>query len=282
MTRISQISVSFLSVGTGSMVVFETSHGGVLVYDCRLTDATAYDALGFLRERLGAGRPIDVFVASHPDPEHVSGLDELHFHFPLREIWHYGGPQDRAYLGKVGQRLPLVALQPGKTYRAPGQRFLCLNAHRPGAANPDEGSIALHASYMTGSVLLSGDTPAATWREVIAPTFGTRLRSRVLLASHHGSDRFFYEDAAEAYLGHMELIRPKLVVVSVGAEGGSLPDPTALNLYRHYATGFSGLRMARTDEVGHVIYTVLPDGQEVLEAVYQGQRARLVEADAWR
>ena len=83
-----------------------------------------------------------------------------------------------------------------------------------------------------------------SWKEFILPNYTTaKISSTIMLASHHGSISFFDDPNNEKqyYTKHIENIKPKLTVFSIG-DSEELPDENAVNLYENYSTGYGNNR----------------------------------------
>ena len=88
-------------------------------------------------------------------------------------------------------------------------------------------------------MLLAGDTDYRPWKEKILPSYGSDVKSSILLASHHGSIGFFDDpsDTQRYYTAHIEAIAPAMTLGSVGPNQNNLPDAKALKLYEKYSSG---------------------------------------------
>ncbi len=115
-----------------------------------------------------------------------------------------------------------------------------------------------------GSVMLAGDSDAATWRASICRDYSEAdLSSSILLASHHGSLSFFDDPADERhyYIHHVKSVSPAMTVISVGRNSHGHPDPKAMELYERYTTGSKeGNKIYRTDTNGTIKLTLKDEG----------------------
>lgn len=89
-------SITFFPVGNGDMTLIELDNGQRVLIDINVRGAAdddnedEPDVMSLLRDRLntdGQGRPyVDAFLLSHPDKDHVTGL-EKHFHLGSPSNW---------------------------------------------------------------------------------------------------------------------------------------------------------------------------------------------------
>ena len=252
------ILVHFLNVGCGNMVLLTTPNGATVVYDCDLTLAYKESLLAYLAEVIGPSKPIDIFINSHPHPDHIRGIGMLHRAHPIKQVWDIApaGQEPDTMEYEEYQRTceglrharPLAGLK----WRLGLIEVEVLNARISEATDLDEGSLVVKMSNGGTSVLLTGDTSAKRWRDWIVPKYGRKLASTVLLASHHGCKRFFRCDADgdEIYEEHIKAIAPELTVVSTGPNARGLPDPEALGLYAKHSGGED--RVWLTQDKGHI------------------------------
>jgi competence protein ComEC len=110
----------------------------------------------------------------------------------------------------------------------------------------NNGSLVLRASTPTGTLLLTGDVELLAQASLL--TSGVDLRADVLKIPHHGS-RY----SSPTFL---EAVRPRLVLVSVGAGNRyGHPNATVLDLLHR-----AGALVRRTDESGDVAVVASRDG----------------------
>jgi beta-lactamase superfamily II metal-dependent hydrolase len=105
------------------------------------------------------------------------------------------------------------------------------------------------------SVLLTGDTDAATWKNIREHYGDNDLSCTLLLASHHGSITYFDDPSDEKnyYTGHLKAKSPSMTIVSVGDNAHGHPDKKALEFYEKYSSGSNrGNKVYRTDVQGHM------------------------------
>src|SRR5438132_1233839 len=83
------ITVDFIDVGQGNMVLLQLSDGTVMLYDCNVTEDNENRVLSHMAKAV-PGSKIDIFVNSHRDADHMRGVRRVHRAFPIQRIWDSG------------------------------------------------------------------------------------------------------------------------------------------------------------------------------------------------
>jgi len=179
------------------------------------------------------------FVLTHPDMDHMSGLDELAEKVQILNFWDtdhnktinqtdWAGspynPKDwERYLKLRGSsEMPKCLrlrrnetseccwVQDGIKILSPSQNLIKLSAD---AAEDDPQkyhhlSYVLRVEYAGVKILLGGDASVEAWEDMLKEHGSETLKSHVFLAPHHGSKENIHKEAFEA-------INPDFVIVSV-------------------------------------------------------------------
>lgn len=208
-----------LDVGRGSSQVVRTADGRVIVIDCgslSFRDAGAAVTAPFLWSR-GLTR-IDLLVLSHADADHVNGVRSLAERFRIGAVAvspYFARSEAGSTLLRwiEAQGIPVRRIQrsgPGPVEWAQGIEVLGPPAW-PGLLPPEnESSVVLRI----GGVLFPGDIEEAGASHLMK--LGPALRSRVLVAPHHGKFHKEHEAFAAA-------VAPELVLVSAPEGYSSAP-----------------------------------------------------------
>jgi competence protein ComEC len=215
------LEVIFVSVGHGDATLLRLPDGSAVLVDAGGSpgggpDPGARDVVPLLRD-LGVRRLAAVFV-SHPDPDHVLGLEAVATAVPIDLVFSNGdgGTGDaRALLA----RLAPIALLPGDGWSRAGVRFDVLGGAREAFA-PNDASMVLRVRYGETTFLLPGDVEADG--EAAAVARGG-LAADVVKVPHHGS-------RTSSTAAFVAAVRPRFAVVSVDAEnrhGFPHPEPVA-------------------------------------------------------
>lgn len=260
--------IHFVNVGQGNMQVIIFPDNYVIVYDCNITEENEKDVFGYL-ERIMPKKNIDFFVNSHREADHMSGIKRLNEKYPIKELLdtevsaNTETPEYKEYMEfrrTLGSNVYVAK---------PYQHFVAkpcvkiLNGARDGLNDPNTQSIVLHIDYNGSSVLLTGDTDAQTWKDFIIPEQGDKVKANVLLASHHGSIKFFGNPSNNNhYTGHLDKIKPQFTIISVG-EGNphGHPDSVAVAYYERYTSGSNqGDKIFTTQKHGNIKLELIGNG----------------------
>jgi competence protein ComEC len=240
------LRITFLDVGQGDSALLQVAHGAILV-DEGPPEGRVADQL----RRLGVRR-VAVLVLTHPQRDHVGGAAEVLRRFPVGLVLDPRLPSDSsdeaAALSEASRRhVPILAARAGRTLRIGRLTLRVLWPDAPGLAGDDPNlhATVILASFGSVDVFLTADAEG----EVTVP-----LRpppAEILKVAHHGS-------ADPALPELLELVRPRVAVISVGASN-DYGHPTASTLATLHAA--PGLAVFRTDLDGRVV--VETDGERI-------------------
>lgn len=264
------MNIHFFNVGLGSMTLICFPNGKTYLYDCNITDDNKKKVMRYLDKAMGSRETIEVFICSHRDADHMRGIRTIHSVYPIGSIRDAGVPgtttdssEYRAYM-RLRQEVGHKEIK-ARTYLEVGNvviRFM--NSKDENLSGANDQSIVMKIEYKGRSCMLAGDTSFRPWRETILPNYSaTKLRSNILLASHHGSLSFFDDPADEQgyYTAHIRKIKPAMTLISVGPNAHGLPDAKAVKLYKKYSSGSNkGNKVYRTDEKGNMKLTLKSSG----------------------
>lgn len=254
------IKAHFINVGQGNMVAVVFPDNEVLVYDCNITDDNEVAVLAYLKQIM-PNQSIDVFINSHRDADHTCGIKKLNTAFPIGTLWEAGvagntdTPEYRAYM-EFRRAVPhTYEVTSGDVWlRKPHVKIL--NGKRDALSDINAQSIVLRVDHEGSVLLLTGDTNASVWRDHILSEHSGSVNSLVLGGSHHGSFSFFNDDCdrEDPFVGHMNLIRPAITILSVGDNLHGHPDDDAIRHYETYCHGTTETKQKifRTDRHGNM------------------------------
>lgn len=260
--------IKFYLVNCGSglthLIVFPDDT--VMLFDCNLIDDADHPnrnkdyILDFFKNVIpkkideygNTFQPIDIFVNSHRDTDHLKGLKDINSMFPIQSIWDSGfhganiGNDDYKYYMGLRNRLKnknranlKVPTPSNKPFQCIGganiycfcdaqepttlvNELLCESADKEQHTN----CIVLLIHYAEKKLLLTGDSDWKAWKEDIVPNFEdcpvNYENTDILIASHHGSRTFFTrEDTINetkypntTYTESIRLISPKITLIS--------------------------------------------------------------------
>lgn len=268
--------VHFVDVGQGNMTLLQLANGTIFLYDCNVTEDNEDRVLGYLGEKIGWGRSINVFVNSHRDADHMRGVQKIHQYFPIKHIWDSGvagttpnSTEYREYMG-LRRQVGFTEIERLKRWDYGATRLRVMNARNDDLPDdPNAQSIVIKVVHQDtrnnelGSVILTGDTNAVTWQSIQQHYSNGDLSCSILLGSHHGSITFFDDPSNDRhyYTGHIRAMSPAMTIISVGDNVHGHPDEKAIELYKKYSHGSDkGNKLYRTDEQGHMRVELKDDG----------------------
>jgi len=251
--------VHFIDVGQGNMQVLIFPDNFVMIYDCNINEYNERKIFDYL-DKIMPKKNIDLFVNSHREADHMNGITKLHSKYPILNLWdteisaNTDAPEYKSYMEFRRSMGNNVWTAKPNHYHKIKPFIKILNGEREDSNDPNEQSIVLHIDYNGTSILLTGDTNAKVWKDYIMKE--SKIKSHILLASHHGS-KTFIDDLREEknyYTEHLKAIGPNVTIISVGENNPhGHPNNDAMKYYEKYSSGSDqGNKIFRTDEKGHI------------------------------
>jgi len=259
------LKLTFIDVGHGDSILIEFPKGEKMLIDGGGLYGDRFDigknvVAPFLRKK--KIRRIDTLVLSHPDPDHLKGLNFIASQFSIGQFWENGfETQSEPYLQlKETLRQKNIKTQSLNEETLPqiinGVEVSVLNppawnVMQRKVQNPSDlnnSSLVMKLRFKNVSVLLAGDigNEAEGWML----RKGYPLRADIIKVSHHGSS----SSSSPLFL---EKVKPAYAIVSVGERNiARLPHPEVLKRYERLGT-----EIFRTDKHGAI--TVVTDGKEI-------------------
>jgi len=259
------LRLTFIDVGHGDSILIEFPEGKKMLVD----------GGGLYEDRFDTGknviapllwekkiRRIDTLVLTHPDPDHLKGLNFIASQFSIGQFW------DNGYQTQSEPYLQLKETLRGRKIKAqslneetPSQIIngVELSVLNPPAWDSTQGqienrmnlnnsSLVMRLQFKNVSVLLTGDIGKEAEGRILRKD--CPLRSDILKIPHHGS-------SSSSSLPFLERVNPGYAILSVGERNiGKLPHSEVLKKYEQLGT-----RLFRTDKQGAI--TVVTDGENV-------------------
>jgi competence protein ComEC len=248
-------------------------------YDVQLTNPVEYFKQHF------PGREIFRYVQSHPDLDHMRGLNALwNEGIVIRNVWdtwHTKVPDfktdnDRIDWGRYqrlrngewrkpgdatvlkyyrGTRRPYFNQNADLTDGGDGIHILAPTRETNATANISKNynnlSYVLYLVANDTRIILGGDAEADVWKS-IHDCYGSNLKCDILKASHHGRDSGYYQPAVAA-------MKPEFTIVSVGKK----PSTDASNKYRAYSNNVWSTRWK-----GDIVVNIPAYSQPTIDSEY--------------
>ncbi len=264
------MEVHFINVGCGTMVLILLPDDSIFMYDCNITNDNEDDVIAYIDKIIEPFTEIDVFINSHRDSDHFRGIKTLHEEHPIKKIWDTGVPGTtttsvdyREYMD-LRRSIPSKIIKPRTFWEYDEAILRCMNSQWDGYNEPNVQSVVLKIEYNGASVMLAGDTSFRPWKEKILPLYhNSKIKSDILLASHHGSLSFFDDPSDDKYYytKHIKMIKPQMTIISVGPNSNDLPDSKAVELYKKNSTGSKqGNKVFSTKNKGHMKLVLKDNG----------------------
>lgn len=229
----------FLDVGQGDSTLIDLPHFAMLI-DGGGTPRSEYDVgekLVVPALRAQGVFALDVVVATHPDADHIEGLQAVLQNVPVGELW-VGDAQNPAPLLQnlvhiAAQRgIRVREMQRGDTFSQDGVRFEVLFPSKPFREASNDNSIVFRVSSGTFVAGLMADLPTP-YEEQLGMGPLTLLK-----VGHHGSRH----SSSPEFLAET---RPKEALISSGENTYGHPTPQTLARLAQI-----GARVWRTDQQG--------------------------------
>lgn len=195
---------------------------------------------------------LDYVIATHPDSDHIGGLDVVIYKFECDTILMTDESNDstsyRDLISAINSKsykktLPVV----GQEYLLGDAIFTILAPNRA-YGDLNESSIGILLQYGEKKFLFTGDAESKSEADIVAR--GINIDCDVYKAGHHGSKTSSSEILLNA-------AKPKYVVISCG-EGNDYGHPHAQTLNQ---LRVRGIKVFRTDEQGTIV--AVTDGKNI-------------------
>ena len=244
----STLEVHYLDVGQGDCTLIRNGDHAMLIdagNNDRGTEVAAYlESQGITH--------LDYVIGTHPDADHIGGLDVVLEQFDCEEIWMADYSKDtRTYeevIEAAGEKGYIIE-HPGA-----GEEYSLGEAavttvcpvQEDYGSNANDYSIGVRLVFGETSFLFTGDAEEESENDMVQS--GETLKADVYKAAHHGSRTA----NTEAFI---DAVDPTYVIISCGEDNSyGHPHAEILNRLRE-----KGIAMFRTDDQGTVV--AVSDGQ---------------------
>jgi competence protein ComEC len=259
------LRLTFIDVGHGDSILIEFPKGkrmlidGGGLYEDRFDIGKNVIAPFLWKKKI---RRIDTLVLTHPDPDHLKGLNFIASQFSIGQFWDNSfWTESEPYLQLkkilVENKIKTQSLNeeiPSQIINGVEISFLnppALNATQRKVRNLwdlNNSSLVMKLRFKNVSALLAGDIGKEAEGRMLRKDVS--LRADILKIPHHGSS----SSSSPLFL---ERVKPTYAILSVGERNiGRLPHPEVLKRYLQW-----GSRILRTDKHGAI--TVITDGENI-------------------
>ncbi|MBS3906380.1 MAG: ComEC/Rec2 family competence protein, partial [Syntrophaceae bacterium] len=259
------LHVTFLDVGHGDSILVEFPKGKRMLIDGGGLHEDRFDVgknviAPFLWKK--KIQRIDTLVLTHPDPDHLKGLNFIASQFKIGRFWDTGLREDSEFyleLEKTLQRRKIDRFPMNENIRSQvinGVEISFLNPPA-GSAGPvrrqnpawlNNQSLVMRLRFKNIILLLTGDVEKESEERMVRK--GYSLGAHILKVPHHGS-------SSSSSLIFLEKVKPDHAIISVGERTiGRLPHPEVIERYKRL-----GSKIFRTDQHGAI--TLVTDGEKI-------------------
>ncbi len=258
----------------------DVSHGDSILVEFPKGKRMLIDGGGLHEDRLDIGknviapflwkkkiRKIDILVLTHPDPDHLKGLNFIASQFRIGQFWDNGLPDDSESYLQLQRTLSQKKIERISLNEHSDPRII--NGVETFFLNPPAGSglrvrnrtpawlnnqsLVMRLRIKNITLLLTGDVEREAEEWMVRK--GHPLRAQVLKVPHHGSST----SSIPLFLAK---VKPDYAIISVGERTmGRLPHPEVIKRYEDL-----GSTIFRTDQHGAI--TVQTDGESLAVKTY--------------
>lgn len=253
LTPKSYLKISFLDVGQGDSILFETPKNGRILIDGGRDNTVS--------ERLGEELPlfsknIELVIGTHDDSDHITGLIDVVQKYNVKVLL-YSLPNSKSELSKellrVCSERNVKVVQVDRPMIIKTEDGLFIKILFP--VKKMDGSASNNASIVTQFIfgknrfMLTGDLPIEG-EMYLVNKYGEGLKSDLLKFGHHGSDTSTSPE-------FLQNVKPQLGIVSAGKNNSfGHPHKSVMDLADKF-----GIKVLQTSEQGTIhIYS---DGMSI-------------------
>ena len=249
------LEIVFLDVGQGDAILVKTPKDKNILIDGGPDRNIIYKLSPYIPQNK---RTIDLMILTHPDIDHLTGLNEVLERYEVKNIIYNGvGDDDPVYKEwqslKENKKIPFLIIKERERLNIENNLYFDFFWPKEDLTGKDFDndnfySLMMKMNFGSNSVLFTGDTEKEV--EDILIKDNVNLKSDILKVSHHGSKN-------ATTLDFLEKVKPIYAVISVGKDN-SFGHPSfrvISNLER------MGITTLRTDEIGDIIF--ISNGQSI-------------------
>lgn len=244
----SELQVHFVDVGQGDCTLIICDGHAMLIDAGEDSKGTAIQL--YLQKQGISG--LDYVIATHPDADHIGGMDVILTKFDCGNVLLPDCANDtKAYRNMIDAMeyrgyqsiLPVV----GDSYELGGAVFTVMGPEK-GYEDLNNNSVCIRLVHGKNSFVFTGDAEIEAESDMIDRI--AQMQGDVLKVAHHGSS-----DATT--VAFLQAVLPQYAVISCG-EGNTYGHPHAAVLNRLRS---AGVKVFRTDEQGSII--AFSDGEGI-------------------
>lgn len=243
------LQVYFLDVGQGDSTLIVTPKHQYILIDAGNNDQ-GKNVVKYLTH-LGV-KTLDVMIATHPDADHIGGLDDVLKAFDVKEVYapkvsHNTVTFEDFLTAVKNEGRTIKTAKAGVSLELEGINAEFLSPINDYGDELNDWSAVLKVTYKETSFLFAGDAEYSAEKDMLAGN--SNLKADVLKVGHHGSKTSTSKAFADA-------VSPRYAIISVGKNNYGHPDSGILARIKNInAVAY------RTDKQGTI--TAVSDGKKI-------------------
>lgn len=238
------LKISFLDIGQGDSILFQTPHGGNILVDGG-RDKKVLSKLG--SELPIISKNIDLVISTHDDSDHITGLIDVLKKYDVKVLLSSLSNSNSDLskkLFQIAQEKNVRILEINKIVIIKSDDGLIIKIMFPvtdmNGAESNDASIVSQFIFGENSILLTGDLPQSG-EIFLTRTYGDNLKSNILKLGHHGSDTSSNPE-------FIQKVNPEVAIVSAGKNNSfGHPHKSVLDLLEKFK-----IQVLGTNELGTI------------------------------
>jgi len=244
-----ELQVHFIDVGQGASQLLIGSSGKTILIDAGNNNQEE-EIVAYLRKN--GIQKIDILIGTHPDADHVGGLDAVIDNFEIGKIYMPKVQSNTKTFEDVllaiqRKELKVSTAKAGVTLDWEPDANVQMIAPVRDYEDDNDMSAVLKLTFGEISFLFTGDAESKSEHDMINSK--ADLKSDVLLVAHHGSK----SSTTEAFL---DVVKPSFGVIQVGKNNYGHPAPEILERLNK-----RGVKVYRNDLHGDIVFVT--DGKNI-------------------
>ncbi|WP_457786535.1 ComEC/Rec2 family competence protein [Geobacillus sp. Geo 8.1] len=237
------LSVHFINVGQGDSIYIKAPNGEDILIDGGNKDGS--DVVAYLKKQ--RVKDIEIMIATHPDADHIGGLDEVLKAFPVKSVYAPKvGHTSQAYkdflIAVKNEKLTIKTAQANVTLPIKGVTAKFVGPVKTySKSDTNDWSAVLRLTYGKNTFLFTGDAEFKAESDMIKAK--QPLKADVLKVGHHGAK-------TSTSTTFLNAVKPKYAVISVGKNSYGHPTKEVLNRLKA-----AKVTVYRTDQKGTIVFT---------------------------
>jgi competence protein ComEC len=234
--------VHFINVGQGDSIYIKAPNGEDIIIDGG-NNSKGDDVVAYLKKQ--KVDDIEVMIATHPDADHIGGLDTVLSAFRVEQVYapkvSHTSQTYKDFLNAVKREgLKIKTAQKGVSLSLKGVSAVFVGPVKSySTSDTNDWSAVLKLTYGKKSFLFTGDAEFKSESDMIKSK--QNLRADVLKVGHHGAK-------TSTSTSFLKVVKPTYAVISVGKNSYGHPTSEVLNRLKSYK-----VNIFRTDKQGHII-----------------------------